>query len=190
MILDIYPAKVVKNFFPVVTTFLKLKMIFFVSADSRFNESVMHMIVHDKLKSDFRLHEDDIKGIQRLYGRRRRGGRRRHWNRIRNNHIINNNVVGNAVLQPEVRPEVRTAPASGSLKVVAVPEPEPSPQPEVGENPGESENRVEVGGLENTLRSFWECFGLSYNGNGPEGSDKASDCYARNVLKLISSLNL
>ncbi|CAL8075163.1 unnamed protein product [Orchesella dallaii] len=132
---------------------------------SRFPASVMHMIVHSKLEDDFQLHLDDIKGIQNLYGRRRRESKGRYFSeRLNPTHPPNSKA--SKPLWP---------PNSGIINDLLL------------STDQMSVSTMDLPALDSTVTNFWNCFKLSYN---KDTSNEATKCYTQNVLSLLYSIKV
>lgn len=142
---------------------------------SRFPQSVMHMIVHSMVEESFQLHEDDIKGIQNLYGPRQKKSKRPKR--------------PPPSIPDSMEPPGTTHQPVNSGRYVAVTTSQSVDRAPMKEGTilyglSDLENK-QVPVLEDTLHEFWKCFALTQ-----QRSTGATDCYAKNVARLLYSLEL
>lgn len=128
---------------------------------SRFPDSVMHMNIRDKFDSNFQLHEDDIQGIQKLYGVKRKVTNRRKPHR------------------PIVQSKKDAAVFDPKMNVINLNAVIPLP---VRDQPERDE-------ISPVLNNFWKCFSLSGNESNVH-KQNAANCYKDNVIRLLYSLKI
>lgn len=126
------------------------------------------MLVQSELNRDFKLHEDDIQGIQKLYGPRRKMPNSRLPSRIMKPDRFN--------CENRFPLKETNGLQSKNINVNMV-----ITVPTKGLEPDKDSS------FEKSLSNFWTCFSLSQVSND---NSRATDCYKENVLRLLYSLNI
>ncbi len=126
------------------------------------------MLVQSDLNNNFKLHEDDIQGIQKLYGPRRNMPNTRLPNRIMKPNSFNS--------ENRFPLKETNGPQSKNINVNMV-----ITVPTKGSDPDKDSS------FEKSLSNFWTCFSLSQKSND---NSRATNCYKENVLRLLYSLNI
>lgn len=126
------------------------------------------MLVQSELNTDFKLHEDDIKGIQKLYGPRRKMPDSRL-----SSHMTKANSFNSEKRFPLKEENGMQSKNVNVNMVITVPAKEIDPKKDSS--------------FEKPLTNLWTCFSLTQISTD---DSRATNCYKENVLRLLYSLNI